>query len=282
MAADMRMPVKAPPVVDPPFSWTGFYVGGNAGYSWGRARTDQTDTLTSTPSLRAFTAGGVEVFTVGNITFPVIGAPTVTSGSTSQRSNVDGFVGGLQAGYNWQIDRYWLLGIEADFQGSGERGSGSVCSLGCGATGAFGSASTRMDWFGTLRGRVGWLPVERVLLYATGGLAYASLRTDYVSGINDPFSTFAAGSARSTRVGYTAGAGVEGAIDKHWSIKGEYLFMAFDPYSTNLGSASRTVTGPTFTLADRVILPSTTNVNAASVRTRFYDHVLRLGVNFHL
>ena len=281
-AADMRMPVKAPPIVDPPFSWTGFYVGGNVGYSWGRARTDQSDVLTSTPSLRAFTTGGTELFNVNGIAFPIVGTPAITAGSTSSRSNVNGFIGGVQAGYNWQVDRYWLLGIETDFQGSGERGSNSICSLGCTATGAFGSAATRMDWFGTLRGRIGWLPVERVLLYFTGGLAYASLKTDYVSGITDPNSLLVTGSSRSTRLGYALGGGVEGALDRHWTVKLEYLFMGFDPYSTNLGASSRTVTGPGINFADRVIVPSTTNVNAASVRTRFYDNVLRFGFNYKL
>src|SRR5262245_55188889 len=118
-AADMRMPVKAPPIVDPPFSWTGFYIGGNVGYSWGRARTDQTDTLTSQTVLRAFTPGGTEVTTVGNLAFPAFGPVTVTSGATNARSNVDGVIGGAQAGYNWQLDRYWVIGLEADFQGSG-------------------------------------------------------------------------------------------------------------------------------------------------------------------
>ena len=286
MAADMRMPVKAPPVVDPPFSWTGVYLGGNAGYSWGRARTDQTDVSTATDLVRAFVVStGAETSTVTGFpqTFPVVGTPVTTSAITSARSNVNGFVGGVQAGYNWQLDRYWLVGFEADFQGSGERGGVSGCTVaGCTSGSAFQSASTRLEWFGTARVRVGWLPVERVLLYGTGGLAYGSLKSDYLSGINSALVPLLGGSTRSTRLGYAVGGGVEGAIDRHWTIKGEYLFMAFDPYSTDLGGVTATTNGASILVSDGRfrLQQQTTATNTASVRTRFYDNLLRMGFNY--
>ena len=136
----MKMPVKAPPIVEPPFSWTGFYIGGNVGYSWGRARTDQTDALTSQTTTRAFVVfSGAETSNVTgfpNGFFPVVGPTTVTTGSTSNRSNVNGFVGGVQVGYNWQVDKFWVLGFETDFQGSGERGSSSGVRRGRRTSGA--------------------------------------------------------------------------------------------------------------------------------------------------
>src|SRR5712671_7661251 len=89
-AADlpMRTYTKAPAYVEPVYNWTGFYIGGNVGYSWGRSR----DTATLT------TGAGTVLFT------------DVAS------SRMDGVVGGGQMGYNYQTAN-WLWGIETDFQG---------------------------------------------------------------------------------------------------------------------------------------------------------------------
>ena len=96
-AAAADMPVKAPiykaPVVVPPYSWTGFYVGLNAGGSWGK----QDNSLVTVP-------GGVTLF--------------------SNSNSLDGFIGGGQVGYNWQSD-HWVFGLEADFQGSGQKDDGA-------------------------------------------------------------------------------------------------------------------------------------------------------------
>src|ERR1700761_7958655 len=97
-AADL--PVKAPPIVVPVWNWTGFYVGVNGGYSWGRSNT----------SIAPFVSP-----------FPIAAfAPF--------RQNVDGGVGGGQVGYNWQLDPKWLIGFEADIQASGERSSVALTS----------------------------------------------------------------------------------------------------------------------------------------------------------
>src|ERR1700749_5103096 len=104
LAADLSAPIytKAPVVVDPGYNWTGFYVGGNLGYSWGRS--SDTSSLTN--------GAGTTLFT--------------TAGS----SNLNGVVGGGQIGYNWQVQN-WLWGFEADIQGTGERGSRDLtCPIG--------------------------------------------------------------------------------------------------------------------------------------------------------
>ncbi|MBR1152663.1 hypothetical protein [Bradyrhizobium sp. JYMT SZCCT0428] len=77
-------------IVDPGYNWTGFYVGLNGGYSWGRAR------------------HSVD--------------PGATFAITTFGHNVDGGLGGAQIGYNCQLDRTWVIGLEADIQGTGERG----------------------------------------------------------------------------------------------------------------------------------------------------------------
>src|SRR4051812_29889795 len=80
---------KGPAMVDLGYNWTGFYAGLNGGYSWGRSR------ATAVPA----TPFGVAI-----------------------GHDVDGGLGGGQIGYNWQLDRTWVLGLEADIQGTGERG----------------------------------------------------------------------------------------------------------------------------------------------------------------
>jgi outer membrane immunogenic protein len=97
LAADLgsKPYVKAPPVVDPVWSWTGLYAGLNAGYSWGRADT-----------------------TIAPIALPF---PATQFGAFGQ--NVDGWLAGGQLGYNWQVDPKWVVGLEGDIQATGERSS---------------------------------------------------------------------------------------------------------------------------------------------------------------
>jgi outer membrane immunogenic protein len=128
-AADM--PVKAPvykaPVVAPPYNWTGFYIGLNVGGSWGHQDND----LVTVP-------GGVTLF--------------------SNSDNLDGFIGGGQIGYNWQADQ-WVFGLEADFQGSSQKSDGSFVLLPIAGVavvpGLTAAYTDKLEWFGTVRGRIG-------------------------------------------------------------------------------------------------------------------------------
>src|SRR5215475_339294 len=88
--------VAAPPAV--PYSWTGCYIGGNIGYSWGRAQSE-----VNAPGLASF------------------GLPTTFSAT----QNLNGVIGGGQIGCNWRASPSWIWGLETDFQGSGEKGSSS-------------------------------------------------------------------------------------------------------------------------------------------------------------
>src|SRR5215510_826528 len=114
IAADM--PVKAPVAAMPvPYSWTGFYVGLNAGYSWGSSSTTQ--------SFRDTTSGAILSL-------------------SHTRFDMDGAIGGGQAGYNWQ-QQNWVFGVEADIQTSGQKGNGSaVCAGGTLAAAPFNGACT--------------------------------------------------------------------------------------------------------------------------------------------
>jgi outer membrane immunogenic protein len=263
LAADLpaRTYTKAPVYVDPGYDWTGFYIGGNAGYSWGRASTD--GNLTGTQSVSEFVAFSGAL----RPGFPIV-TPLATTPLTG-RANANGFIGGGQAGYNWQFNKTWVFGLEADIQGSDESGSADVCLVaGCAiGTGLF-TANYKLDWFGTARGRVGFLPTDHVLLYATGGLAYGGVSA------TAPLIPLSWG---STRAGWTVGAGAEVAIDQHWSVKLEYLYMDLG----DVGSGSTTTTNVVTQLGTPVRFNTVTTTTLTSAfNTRFTDNILRVGVNY--
>ena len=263
-AADLaaRPYTKAPVIVEPGYNWSGFYIGGNVGYSWGRERTD--GTLAGTQS--------VSVFRTGPPPFLLPGFPVTTALATQSligRADMNGVIGGGQIGYNWQASK-WLFGLEADFQGSDERVTADVCTVaGCPLGSSVLTANYKLDWFGTARGRVGFLATDRVLLYATGGLAYGHLAA------NAPLVPLSWG---STRAGWTVGAGAEAAIDRNWSVKVEYLYMDLG----NIGSSGATATTATNALntPSQGLNTITTTTLTSAFTTKFTDNIVRVGVNY--
>ena len=249
---------KAQPAMVEVWNWTGFYIGGNAGYSWGRGNSDVSyfNTVTGLPI-----------------------APPPGS-ITSAGYDMNGAIAGGQIGYNWQSNN-WVFGLEADAQWSDEKGrsaylcaatvvpAAGVCLPGLtflppGVTGTALTLDQHLEWFGTVRGRVGVLATPRVLLYATGGLAYGSIKTTgALAGFNgNGVAVASIGSSSDVRFGWTVGAGIEGKITNNWSAKLEYLYMDFDTFRAG-----------TFTLVPLATI-------GANVDTRFHDHVLRVGVNY--
>ena len=152
-AADL--PSRAPPpvFVPPPlFSWTGIYAGINAGYHWGGSSYSFIGTDTDGAGLGSALGAGA------------ILAPA------AHGSN--GFIGGGQIGYNYQIQSF-VLGLEVDIDGA--TGRNSVTDLHGADLGFVPIASNsaqQLDWLGTVRGRLGWTPIDHLLIYGTGGLAF--------------------------------------------------------------------------------------------------------------
>jgi outer membrane immunogenic protein len=224
-AADMaaRPYTKAPPVA-PSYNWTGFYAGVNVGGGW-----SSTDA-----SYTANDAFGLNILIPAGINFPANG----------DRFKASGILGGLQAGYNYQFDRRWVAGLEADFQGADISGSTATQYLGALEN---TTASNSIKYFGTFRGRLGYLPTDRLLTYVTGGLAYAQLNNatslntangGNVGGSSGGFSANCglgapttnvcyAGSSSSLTAGWTVGGGLEYAFAPNWSLKAEYLYANF-------------------------------------------------------
>jgi outer membrane immunogenic protein len=121
---------------------------------------------------------------------------------TRSSTNPSGFLGGIQAGYNWEIGQF-VAGVETDIQGSG-------------AEDTFAAWKFSNPWFGTLRGRGGYALNNRILFYATLGLAYGGIHAESL-GLTES----------KVHTGWTAGAGVEVKLPMldSWSVKAEYLFI---------------------------------------------------------
>lgn len=173
----------APPITE--YNWTGFYVGAQAGYI--------------------------------NQKF----GSSVAGPNLSLSTSVGGFVGGLHAGYNFQINRF-VLGGEID--GEMNSSSKTVATL---AAATYG-ASFKNDWLGSARIRLGY-SADRILFYMTGGLAVA--RFGYSGGpALGPLQTYSV-----TRTGYTVGGGLEYAFNQTVTARIEYRYSNFGTLSRDLG-----------------------------------------------
>jgi len=241
LAADMALKAPPPPAA-PPCVWCGWYVGVNIGGGWGNNNVGSF--VTATPDF----------------------APAIAAGQIPGNLGLkpSGVLGGGQVGYNWQTG-IWVLGLEADIQGSDVKDSRTI-NLGTAPLLSTTPASDKLAWFGTVRGRLGITPTTNFLLYGTGGLAYGETRDSEQS--FNPLVPVTGGnffaSQSNTRGGWTAGAGAEWMFLPKWSFKVEYLYM--DLGNTNL------------TLRD-----TTGNFPAAAL-TYQYTHrynIARAGVNLH-
>jgi outer membrane immunogenic protein len=235
-AIALGTPALAAPV-GAAYNWTGWYAGGNIGYSWGQGDADYSE-----PAFGGF------------------GLPTSWSGSP----NIDGVIGGVQIGYNWQVNNTWVFGLEADFQGSAEKGSFSNFADSEGLVTQ--AQDTKILWFGTLRGRAGVLLDPTLLLYGTGGLAYGRISVSGTftdTGCGTPACSWSYGNS-TTKVGWTLGAGIEGAVPntRDWTWKLEYLYIDFGSVS---GTGFDTDFGGTY-----------------SWSTTVTDNILRVGVSYRL
>jgi outer membrane immunogenic protein len=181
----------------------------------------------------------------------------ISPGVANERFNLspNGYAGGLQAGYNWQAAN-WVLGLEADIQGSSQRDNKTVEFTG--APGVFAAYNQKMQWFGTVRGRVGYM-VGSTLFYGTGGFAYGGVKTDIATTFGAPLNQ----SFSRTKTGYAVGGGIEspfnafGWFGPNWTSKTEYLYV-------DLGRSTDPILGSTFTFS-----------------TRATEHVFRTGLNYH-
>jgi outer membrane immunogenic protein len=246
LAADLpskKAPVAAPPVM----SWTGFYVGANAGGAWSGNNSGSLQVFGGAPALSAIPVG------------------------RNVSNRYSGFIGGGQVGYNYQWQSF-VIGAEADIQGfagnaSAANFTGVSSSAGTTYT-TVGKASSNLQYLGTVRGRVGYLVMPTLLAYGTAGFAYGgvsstvSLATSGTDGSGGGTSI----AYSNTQAGWTAGGGVEWMFAPNWSAKAEYLY-----YSLSNGYAS-----------GGVIDTNTGAWGYGIGASRSYNgNIVRAGVNYH-
>ncbi len=185
VAGAAEIPVKAPP---PVLSWSGLYLGGNIGYGWGQ---------------KSF---------IDNFSSPL--------GSTDATPNPSGIVGGLQAGYNFQITSH-LIGIEGNFDWSGAK-----TSFSCFPSAAPQTCSAHPRWVAATTGRLGEI-FGPTLFYVKGGAAWVHDSYSSLAFAGDPELTGTLFVAEDTRAGWTAGVGFEYMFLPNWSAKVEYDYYGF-------------------------------------------------------
>jgi iron complex outermembrane receptor protein len=260
---------RAPAPVVTAWNWAGFYVGGNIGASAGGAHTD----------------GEFADLTTG-----------ITPAVSKNYAPIGGWFGGGQLGFNWQSGP-GVSGVEADFQGARRRGRattfeciGETCNPAIAEFEIDAPVSAiihhRLDWFGTLRGRLGVAPIPESLLYLTSGLTVGRVKTSgTVDGSSltliedvateiDPEdeipvpvvvantnATSASFSGHKTKAGWTLGAGIEARLWGNWTGKVEYLYVDFGRVSTVANLAQNSPLAVTF-------------------NSRVTDNIFRVGLNY--
>jgi outer membrane immunogenic protein len=237
IAADLPTHKAAPaPYLDPPiFTWTGFYLGLNVGGAWGNSST-------SSP--------------YANLLYVPSVATNINS-QAGQRLNLSAATGGIEAGYNFQFGRL-VLGAETDFGFLGLNGNRTVSApftgfaVPAGTTAPTYNNSVSTTWLYTARGRLGFTPMDRLLIFGTGGVAVTDLHYShqYAEGT---FPGSAGGvesaSVSRTQVGAVVGGGVEWALTNSWLLKAEYLYANFGKVNTGPSpvlALGRTVTAGNF------------------------------------
>ena len=200
-------------------AWTGPYIGANGGYAWADDR--HVTTVVSDLGTYLTSQDAADVADAGRHTL-----------------KPETFTGGIQAGFNWQ-DGKLVFGGEIDFNlldahAESSTTRGYTC---CPPADFTIHSAFEMDWLITVRPRLG-IAAGHTFLYATGGLALAELKAEYV--FTDTFDdALGVASHSETAVGWTAGGGAEINLGGRWSVKGEYLYLQFDDVDL---SRSNTVT----------------------------------------
>jgi outer membrane immunogenic protein len=197
-AADLPSTKRAPVApIFAAYNWSGFYVGLQGGYGWGRSVHRQ-------------------------------------GAASSGKIDVTGGLIGATVGYNYQINSL-VIGLEGDLAYSGMSGN---TLTNCAAPGC----RTKMDWFGTVRGRLGYA-FDRVMPYITAGAAVGDVSARVGGGL----------SGSETRLGWTVGGGVEAAIWNNWTAKVEYLYVDLGKFNY---------------------------VSAPAISADLHAHIVRAGLNY--
>jgi outer membrane immunogenic protein len=262
------------------FSWTGFYVGVNGGFG----------VASRTVTFNGNNDVTKDIQNCNQIVFPGSTCPGPV------KSDLDGGVVGGQVGYNWQFSRRWVVGIEADFDASDIRGNGTsrfmypIFTLPQNvffAEPANLHSTEDLNWFGTVKGRLGLAPTERSLLFISGGLAYGQVHQSFAVNLPNDANLFGGadhagygcgptggagcflGNNSKFGLGYTVGGGLEIAVTNNVTVKSEYSYL-------NLGGSGATNVGAQSMFGGIGFSPA--SFTATSNKLDY--HIVRFGVSF--
>ena len=249
-------------------AWSGFYAGANIGYGWHGedahfASNDEASNVFLDPR-----------------------SPMQPTPLVPPHVSASGVFGGVQFGYNHRNLAHWILGLEADWNIADLNGSGaSQFATTAPIFGSFqrtftASVTEKVQWFGTLRARAGYLINEQLLIYGSGGFAYgqvkqsAVLSSDLGLGLGSADYGFLCpsggacfvGSRSSLKTGWTVGAGFERVLFANTTLKAEYNFI-------NLGKSSYTMVA-----LDRFVSPQPASFTISQAHKY---HTVRVGLNWH-
>ncbi len=286
-AADLPSRKAALVYAPPAATWTGFYAGLNAGGTWAINNNAQIyySAVYSDPRNNAANV-------VNNIA-------SLLSSYSVPTNSASGFIGGAQIGFNDIIETNYLVGLEADFQGTSNSNAQSPISfqsmsfvfysnaLQRNATDTLSNLVTaykNVAAFGSARMRLGYLITPSILFYGTGGLAYglSNYNTfaaqDVVSPITDEIGP--GGSSNSVfRLGWTAGGGAEWMFMNNWSIKAEYLYYDLGTTSLYIGQGIGVQRIQTATSG--IPVGQISQLRNAYSNLHFTGNIVRAGVNYH-
>lgn len=240
-AADLPRPAPPAAPTITPYHWTGFYLGLSAGYGFTQDKT----TATGSRLIQ-------RVIQVGE-------SPAVFHTGTN------GLTGGGQVGFNYQFTPYLVAGIEADYHFANLQGREDVSRQRVfpplRPEPVVSRVSAGLHSLGTVRARLGFTPVERLLVYVTGGLAYGEVKSQHAMDALLTHGGSFTGASHGYRTGWAAGAGIEWAVLDNVTIRAEYLH--YDLGSIKTGSLDRVVRQPHWGLT----------------RSSFSGDVIRVGFN---
>lgn len=191
-AADAIMSQEPAPFAAPVFSWSGAYIGGEIGWGWGRGKLD----------------GDFDSYS---------------------EFKPNGFIGGVYAGYNFDIGNNVILGIDGNFDYNGLKETHDYFSVG--GRPIQTSLESKLEWSGAVRARAGYA-VDRFMPYIAGGVAFGSVKNSVAIGDNYSYSD------SKTLTGWTAGAGIDYAATDNILLRLEYRYTDFGNNDFDFGDIS--------------------------------------------
>lgn len=253
------------------YHWNGLYLGANAGYWWSQKNT--VNTVGSSNFINP-------LFPLGT---SEISNALASIGTNRFSSDISGFIGGGQAGYNYQVREKLVVGIDADIDGLTQSQSSIVSRIIPVANFSETYTSTltvkkRINWLGTMRGKLGLLLHPSLLVYGVGGFAYGGvslnelfIASESLGSLSYP-TVVAKNNLSKTRAGWIAGAGIEWMFKSQWSAKIEYAYYDLGTLNSSIVLNQINNLGVTPTLWGSASIHSS---------MKFVAEAVRIGLNYH-